>query len=99
MRRPRPDRQSVADLLEAENLAQKSTTGNKVLVVDCDTQRNIFDFFNGDANVAGVQKTRYEKISVALWSEELVSDFDNFDYVILDLPPSADGYVKGLLEL
>lgn len=96
----------------AINVAHALTKLNKrVLVVDCDSQRNSFDFFSDKDNVYTNSKenpTRYENLDIKAGvyqrtnskgdkSELAVSG--NYDYVLLDMPSTLDKEVERTLSL
>jgi cellulose biosynthesis protein BcsQ len=66
----------------------------RVVVLDCDNQRNAFKFFSDIPETEFVDDqvpTRYENLDVAfLWNGEENYAPDGYDYVIMDLPPSLD---------
>lgn len=72
-----------------------SKAGRKILVVDCDSQHNAHGFFAKEQN-GEIQSTRYENIDIAIWSGELLGA-ERYDFIILDLPPAMNDYVREIL--
>lgn len=74
--------------------------GQKVLVVDCDTQENCFDFFFS-TSADSIFKTEFDNISHTTWSRfEKLSDkeISAFDIVLFDLPPTLSEEVQRILH-
>ena len=74
--------------------------GKKVMVIDCDSQRNTYRFFLNSEE----ECCRYENITVKAYSgaaEEQfsLSDCKNYDYVILDLPPALNNFTTTMLSI
>jgi chromosome partitioning protein len=73
--------------------------GKKVLVVDCDSQKNTFRFF-ADSHQSNYEKakTRYENLDIVLgkayqkdYDNEAIEDWSkDYDYAIFDLPSALD---------
>jgi chromosome partitioning protein len=78
-------------------------SGQKVLAVDCDTQSNLVNFFNSEYDGSEVVLgTRYKNISVAQMNAQAFENIDeigkNYDYVIVDLPPTLNDEVKSIIS-
>lgn len=74
--------------------------GQKVLVVDCDTQENCFDFFFS-TSADSIFKTEFENISHTTWTrfEKLPDkEISAFDIVLFDLPPTMSDEVQRILH-
>jgi chromosome partitioning protein len=86
--------------------------GMKILVVDCDTQRNLHDFFKLKTPPNGIKYTaenllagrfehsRYENIFLDLWESysDNIETGDIFDIEIFDLPPKTDEQTREILD-
>lgn len=80
---------SVTNIAYAMHKADK-----KVLVVDCDTQKNCFTFFE-------MSKKKFENITNITYVD--YNNLDNaekekYDYVLFDLPPVLSSEVKQILD-
>jgi len=80
----------------------KAANGFKILVVDCDSQRNCSDFFSlvnrgQDFVSSAVHSTRYLNIDIAVWTAD-IKITDGYDIVLFDLPPILDEKVKTVLN-
>jgi len=65
--------------------------GKKILVCDCDSQRNCYSFFG--------ETTKYENIFSTVWSDYKNAENTDCDCVILDLPPAMTDEVKEIIRL
>jgi chromosome partitioning protein len=93
----------------AINVAHAMTRLEKrVVVVDCDNQKNTFGFFSdGNGKSTKVSATRYENLDVLQGARRKMSgkgskEFivpDDYDYAILDMPPTLDGTTAEVLGL
>lgn len=86
---------SVINIAYAMHKAEK-----KVLVVDCDMQKNCYNFFLSDKSNS-VLPTDYEFISSTTYSAytELTDDeIKAYDYVIFDLPPVLNDDVLNIIK-
>lgn len=73
----------------------------KVLVVDCDTQENCFDFFFLEKS-EGIFPTRYENImhtTYSAYKNFSDNETENFDYVLFDLPPILTDEVSEIINI
>jgi len=85
----------------------------RVLVVDCDSQRNTFRFFSDESNSDRISSTRYENIDIRLGKRTYISlesainadereielfEQGVYDYIILDLPPALTDETKDILS-
>lgn len=95
----------VAKTTSVINLAyciQKA--GFKVLVVDCDSQSNCFDFFLTEEpveNADSILPTDFEKISSTTWkryTEVPESELTGYDFILFDLPPAMTEEVKQIIR-
>ncbi len=95
----------VAKTTSVINLAyciQKA--GFKVLVVDCDSQSNCFDFFLTEEpieNADSILPTDFEKISSTTWTRYIEvpeSELTGYDYILFDLPPVMTEEVKQIIR-
>lgn len=95
----------VAKTTSVINLAyciQKA--GYKVLVVDCDSQSNCFDFFLTEQPVQdtdSILPTDFEKISSTTWkryNDVSESELTGYDYILFDLPPAMTDEVKQIIR-
>jgi chromosome partitioning protein len=75
-------------------------TGKSVLVVDCDTQKNCFDFFVENADKKHLRETKYEKVMATFYGllPELGEKINDYDYLIFDLPPAMTAEVKKIIS-
>jgi chromosome partitioning protein len=71
--------------------------GNKILTVDCDSQRNLYEFFSDDSGTDGIKSTRYPNIDTAVWSDK-IAEVGVYDFAIFDFPPVLNGSVKEMLS-
>ena len=81
--------------------------GKRVLVVDCDSQRNTFRFFS-DGDKPEASATRYENLDILKGAyrrtnnsgdkSELAIPRD-YDYALLDMPPALDQKTKSIISL
>ncbi|GHU76427.1 sporulation initiation inhibitor Soj [Clostridia bacterium] len=71
--------------------------GKRVLVADCDSQWNCLNFFT-DEQSGGISKTRYKNLDVVAWSENLSAQIE-YDFVLLDLPPTRNKEVREILSI
>jgi len=60
-------------------------SGKKVLAVDCDSQRNLLDFFANRED---------ENVTAIAYSDDLP---DTSDYAVLDLPPAMNDFTRQVL--
>jgi cellulose biosynthesis protein BcsQ len=71
-----------------------SKLGKRVVVVDCDTQRNTFKFFSDVPELEFVDDecaTRYDNLDVAfMFDGEKSYTPEGYDFVMFDLPPALD---------
>jgi chromosome partitioning protein len=91
----------VGKTTTAQNFAYVlAESGYKVLAADCDGQRNLLSFFTGNKNSRGTVCTRYVNISAAFMLAEGVRyiSTNDFDYVIVDLPPAMNDEVKSIIS-
>jgi len=78
-----------------------SKLGKKVLVVDCDSQMNTFRFLSDEQDMEIVQNTRYENIKTACYNQgidTLAKKFFNFDFMLLDFPPTLDELTSQIIS-
>ncbi|GHU58205.1 chromosome partitioning protein Soj [Clostridia bacterium] len=79
------------------NLAYAFGEMNKrTLVLDCDNQQNSLRFFAEKAR-GEIQRTRYPNIDVSAWSDDALRQNCDYDYALLDLPPTLDGRTREIL--
>ena len=72
--------------------------GKKVLVVDCDSQKNCFSFFQSGKDKMTYQQSRYENVCYATWSGYKNGFADvEWDFVIFNLPPAMSDEVKEII--
>ena len=83
---------SVASINIAHAMSQ---AGKRVLVVDCDGQRNTFRFFSDEPDDGSFRRTRYDNIDIMCHKAYLP---DAYDYAILDLPPALNANTKKILS-
>ena len=93
----------VAKTTSVINLAYSiQKTGQRVLVVDCDSQANCFSFFLTEGQNEGViLPTEYETIRHTTWkryTELEDTQQTDFDYVLFDLPPAMTEEVKQIIR-
>ncbi len=70
----------------------------KVLVVDCDYQKNCFTFFFSNKSNNGLFETEYENIKHTTW-EKYKKLYDlSYDFIIFDLPPALSEEVKEIIK-
>lgn len=74
--------------------------GKRVLVVDCDSQQNSYRFFKGDDEL----HSRYENIDIIMYSGQnsetfSLSSYEDYDYIILDLPPTMNDFTSSMLSI
>jgi chromosome partitioning protein len=74
--------------------------GKSVLVVDCDTQKNCFDFFVENTDKKHLRETKYEKVQATFYKllPNLGDKINNYDYLIFDLPPAMTDEVKEIIS-
>jgi len=74
--------------------------GKKILVADCDSQRNCFSFFTDEPDYEIIQNTRYENIRIARYNRYTagLTKSENFDFVIFDMPPAMTDEVKEIIR-
>ncbi|GHU74204.1 chromosome partitioning protein ParA [Clostridia bacterium] len=70
--------------------------GKRVLVADCDVQRNLLGFFT-DETAETPTPTRYSNIDISAWSGDTPNQTD-YDYILLDMPPARNDEVRNLLR-
>lgn len=73
----------------------------KVLVVDCDTQENCFDFFLKEKST-GILSTKFTNISHTKYSAYKnlsTEEIEQFDYVLFDLPPILTDEVTEVINI
>lgn len=75
-------------------------SGKKVLVVDCDSQSNSYRFFKGKDKL----HTRYENIDIDMYIGQNgetfnVSSYEDYDFIILDLPPALNDFTGTMLGI
>jgi len=78
-----------------------SRLGKKILVVDCDSQMNAFRFLSDEQDMEIIQNTRYENIKTACYNQGidvLAKKFFEFDFMLLDLPPSLDEQTSQIIS-
>jgi len=84
------------------NVAHAMTRlGKSVLVADCDSQMNTFRFFSDEPDMEIIQKTRYENIEISCYEKSidtLAKGFFDFDFMLLDLPPSLDERTREIIS-
>ncbi len=92
----------VAKTTSVINLAYSiQKTGQKVLVVDCDTQENCFLFFMTARNSDRILPTEYENVKHTTWTryvEIANEDIARFDYILFDLPPAMTDEVRQIIR-
>jgi chromosome partitioning protein len=69
--------------------------GKRVLVLDCDNQRNSFRFFSDVADNGSFNSTRYKNLDIMCYKAYIP---DSYDYAILDLPPALNEDTKQILS-
>jgi chromosome partitioning protein len=85
---------SVTTINVAYALAQAD---KKVLVVDCDSQKNTFRFFAENPDET-TQNTRYENIKITTWdSFSQKKSLIFYEYILFDLPPALNKNTKKIL--
>jgi len=87
----------VGKTTAAINIAHAMTKlGKRVLVIDCDSQRNSFGFFSDESNGEECCFTRYENLFISDDSDDDPFElcYTRYNYVIADLPPTLDERTK-----
>jgi chromosome partitioning protein len=93
----------VGKSTSAINVAHAMTRlGLKVIVVDCDSQKNTFRFFADELNEHSRNATRYDNLEiatdVAYWQGGRDWQGDNYNFVIFDLPPALNERTQLILS-
>ncbi len=97
------DKGGVGKTTSVINIAYAMHKNNKkVLVVDCDRQKNCFSFFSAECDsLPKVIPTAYENISNTTYSnynELSESEKEGYDYILFDLPPNLTDTVVEILN-
>lgn len=73
--------------------------GKKILVVDCDSQKNSFGFLF-QSREKELFSTKYPNMQLAIWNDvkNNIADKQGYDYVIFDLPPTITDEVKEIIS-
>lgn len=74
----------------------------KVLVVDCDTQKNCINFLFSEELKDKIFSTNYNNINVMTYNDyRHIADeaLSNYDYVLFDLPPTFSDEVREIINL
>lgn len=95
----------VAKTTSVINLAYSiQKAGYRVLVVDCDSQSNCFDFFlpeQLEQDTDSILPTDYEKISSTTWERYngvSQTELIEYDYILFDLQPAMTDEVKQIIH-
>lgn len=75
-------------------------SGKKILVADCDMQKNSYSFFVRD-KAQGIAPTSYENISSVMYSDYkklTEKELSSFDYILFDLPPTLNDEVLEIIN-
>lgn len=91
----------VAKTTSTINLAYSmQELGKRVLVVDCDSQKNCFKFFLTDQSTELILPTAYTNISLTTWEKysQLPTEPEVFDYIIFDMPPHIEDKIRDILK-